>query len=385
MDKKISIYVHIPFCMSKCSYCSFVSKCANKKEIDEYFKYLNIQIVAESGLFKNKSVSTIYFGGGTPSFVDEKYIIQTINTIYEYFSVENDAEITIECNPSSTTENKLKAYKMAGINRISFGIQSLNDECLKIIGRRHNKQTAIDTIKLAQKVGFVNISADLLIGIPNQTQNMLLEDIKSLCSLGVKHISAYMLMLEESTKLYEQVVINHTLTVSNDDECVNMYNCAYTLLKQLNYNRYEISNFAIKGYECRHNINYWSMGEYAGFGVSAHSFINGYRVEGFNRFEEFYEFVREKYILRMQPSVMPNKEKLSSLQKIEECIMLGLRMSKGVCLTELKNFGYDLLLEKSNTIEIFKEHGLIDIKDDHIFITPENFGASNQIILELLP
>ncbi|MDY2695818.1 MAG: coproporphyrinogen-III oxidase family protein, partial [Eubacteriales bacterium] len=206
MKDKISLYVHIPFCMSKCSYCSFISRCATKDEIEEYFKFLNVQIIAESAMVKDRTVATIYFGGGTPSFVDEKYIVQTMNTLRQYYKIDKDAEITIECNPCSVTVNKLKSYKRVGVNRISFGVQSLNDDCLKIIGRKHNRLIALDAIKTAQKVGFVNISADLLIGIPNQTQNMLIKDIKTLSNLGIKHISAYMLMLEKGTKLYEQVL-----------------------------------------------------------------------------------------------------------------------------------------------------------------------------------
>lgn len=385
MKDKISLYVHIPFCMSKCSYCSFISRGATKDEIEEYFKFLNVQIIAESAMVKDRTVATIYFGGGTPSFVDEKYIVQTMNTLRQYYNIDKDAEITIECNPCSVTVNKLKAYKRVGVNRISFGVQSLNDDCLKIIGRKHNRLIALDAIKTAQKIGFVNISADLLIGIPNQTQNMLIKDIKTLSNLGIKHISAYMLMLEKGTKLYEQVFIDNTLNVANDEECVNMYNCAYSLLKQLNFKRYEISNFAISGYECKHNINYWDMGEYLGFGVAAHSYINGYRIEGFNRFDDYYKFVREKYILRIRPSIMTKSEKLSNEQKIEEYIMLSLRQSKGINLHTLKDLGYDLINEKSDTINTLKRHQIIDYNKDNLYITESNFGASNQIILELLP
>lgn len=385
MKDKISLYVHIPFCMSKCSYCSFISRCATKDEIEEYFKFLNVQIIAESAMVKDRTVATIYFGGGTPSFVDEKYIVQTMNTLRQYYNIDKDAEITIECNPCSVTVNKLKAYKRVGVNRISFGVQSLNDDCLKIIGRKHNRLIALDAIKTAQKIGFVNISADLLIGIPNQTQNMLIKDIKTLSNLGIKHISAYMLMLEKGTKLYEQVFIDNALNVANDEECVNMYNCAYSLLKQLNFKRYEISNYAISGYECKHNINYWDMGEYLGFGVAAHSYINGYRIEGFNRFDDYYKFVREKYILRIRPSIMTKSEKLSNEQKIEEYIMLSLRQSKGINLHTLKDLGYDLINEKSDTINTLKRHQIIDYNKDNLYITESNFGASNQIILELLP
>lgn len=371
--------------MSKCSYCSFVSKCATEQEINEYFKYLNIQLLAENEKFKDRIVSTIYIGGGTPSYVNDIYITDVLKTIKEYYNVSKNAEISIECNPCSITKQKLIAFKNAGINRISFGVQSLNDNCLAIIGRKHNSQMAINAIKLAKSVGFNNISCDLLIGIPKQTNAMLLQDIKQLSNLGVTHISAYMLMLEEGTKLYEQVVIKHMQNVASDDECVNMYNQAYTLLNSLGYKRYEISNFATQGYECKHNINYWKLGEYVGFGVAAHSFYNGTRISGFNHFENYYQFIKEKYILRIVPKIKPEQEKLTDSQKIEECLMLGLRQTKGVNLKKLLNFGYDLLNDKKDIIKNLKKCNFIDYNKEYLFITPQSFGATNQIILNLLP
>ena len=383
--KNISIYVHIPFCMSKCSYCSFVSKCANEKEIKKYFNMLNVQILAESGLFKNKIITSIYFGGGTPSFVDSKYIAEVLKTINQYYNVSENAEITIECNPCSTTIEKLKNYKKFGINRISFGIQSLSDKCLKIIGRKHNKKMAIQAIKNAKNVGFLNISCDLLIGIPYQTTSILLNNIANLAKLGINHISAYMLMLEEGTKLYEQVVINHSLTIADDDECVNMYNKAYSFLTKLGYKRYEISNFALTGYECKHNINYWDMGEYVGFGLSAHSYYNGIRISRFYNFDDYYNYVREKYILRIKPNKLPEQELLTNQQKIEECLMLGLRQTKGVNIKILNNLGYNLIEVKKNTIKMLISKNIIDCNDNYLYITSNNFGATNQIILDLLP
>lgn len=384
-SKEIAIYVHIPFCMSKCSYCSFVSKCASKEQIDEYFKMLNVQILAESGMFKDRLITTIYIGGGTPSFVDVKHIESFIKAIKDYYNVSSNAEITIECNPCSTTLEKLKKYYNLGINRISFGIQSLNDDCLKIIGRKHTSQMAIDVINLAKRVGFENVSADILIGIPNQTKEMLLNDIKTLASAGLTHISAYMLMLEEGTKLYEQTVIDKTYRVASDDECVDMYNSAYMLLNELCFKRYEISNFSKPRFESKHNINYWDMGEYVGFGLSAHSFYNGYRIAGFEHFDNYYKYISEKYILRVRPSVLPQQEKLTLGQKIEECIMLGLRQEKGVNLLLLNSLGYNLLENKKDTIKLLKDNKFIDYSSTHLYITPNNFGASNQIILNLLP
>ncbi len=384
MYSNISIYVHIPFCMSKCSYCSFVSKCASEKEIEVYFTKLTKQIEMESEQFKGKNVETIYFGGGTPSAVSEKYICDILGLIYKKFNVTNDAEISTECNPCSVNLEKLVAYKKAGFNRISFGVQNLNDECLAIIGRKHNSNMAIDAIQNAIKAGFTNISCDLLIGIPKQTTKMLLSDIRTLVNLGVKHISAYMLMLEEGTKLYEQVVINHLLEVAKDDECINMYNKAYNYLKDNEFFRYEISNFAKTGYECKHNINYWDNCEYVGFGLSAHSYFDGKRIAGIEDFEKYYQYVDNLNSANVC-TINENAEVLSIKQKIEETIMLGLRQTKGVNLKSLLNLGYDLLEKKKNTIKLFKEKGLIDFNSNYLFITPNNFGASNQIILELLP
>lgn len=372
------IYIHIPFCMSKCSYCSFISKCADDSEIKKYFDYLMRQITASGSKFKGKVVTSIYIGGGTPSFVDSKYIIDVLDVVRANFELSEHCEISIECNPCSTSQDKLLAYKSAGINRISFGIQSLNDECLKIIGRKHTASQAISVIQLAKECGFDNISADMLIGIPNQTMEILQGDIERLISCGVKHISAYMLMLEPNTKLYEQVVINKSLNVAQDDECVNMYNYSYSLLKKYGYERYEISNFAINGYECKHNINYWNCGEYVGFGVSAYSYFDNTRIDGLQTFDEYYDFVDDK-------GTMPKQEVLTIEQKIEEYIMLSLRMKSGIDIAKLQLLGYDILKEKKDLLDLYEKNNIICIRKGHIFISEDMFGASNQIIVELLP
>ncbi|MBE7075387.1 MAG: radical SAM family heme chaperone HemW [Clostridiales bacterium] len=389
--KQFGIYIHIPFCMSKCSYCSFISKCASKEEIHKYFNALNLQIELESKKFKNKIVTSIYFGGGTPSFVNHEHIVECLNTIKKHYKLDKYVEITIECNPCSTTTEKLIAYKNAGINRISFGVQSLNNNCLKIIGRKHNHAQAIKAVKLAQKCDFANISCDLLIGIPNQTSQMLLNDINLLVKLGVNHISAYMLMLEENTKLYEQVVINKTLGVADDDLCIDMYNKAYSILQSLGFNRYEISNFAKSGFECKHNINYWEMGEYVGFGLAAHSFYNNTRISGFNTFEDYYDYIN---CLGKQDSqvnehitclLKENIENLTTKQLIEETLMLGLRQQKGVSIKALNNLGYNILQLKQTLLNNLIENNVIEIKNNYIRIKENMFGACNQIILNLLP
>ena len=368
--ENFGIYVHIPFCVAKCHYCNFVSKYACEDEIDGYITFLCKEIEEKASIFKNKLATSIYIGGGTPSFIDSKYIIQIIETIRKNYNVLQSAEITIECNPCSTTKQKLKDYKNAGVNRISFGVQSLCNKELEIIGRKHTPIQAKQAILNAKEVGFENISADLLIGVPAQTNETLLNNIKELAQLGVNHISAYMLILEEGTKLYNQVSKN-MLLCATEDESVNMYNNAYSLLKNLGYERYEISNFAKKCYESKHNINYWEMGEYIGFGVSAHSYYNGKRIANANTFESYFKGVQEV-------------EVLTSEEKIEEIIMLGLRQEKGVSIHKLYEQGYDILKEKYEQINMLLENRLIEVEDNFIKVMPDKFGLTSAIILELI-
>ena len=200
--KELSIYVHIPFCKQKCKYCDFCSFCASTKEQKEYFLRLEKEIIEKAKKFKFYRVKSIYFGGGTPSSVEEKYVIKILKVIYNNYNIEKDAENTIECNPCSVSEGKLLSYKKAGFNRVSFGVQSFNDKVLFSSGRLHDRKTAEDAILLAKKVGFQKISADLIIGLPFQTKNQVLRDIKKLDRLGLKHISLYMLQLEKGTMLY---------------------------------------------------------------------------------------------------------------------------------------------------------------------------------------
>lgn len=375
--------------MSKCSYCSFVSWCKSEDQFDSYFNNLITEIVGMSNSFKNKIVKTIYFGGGTPSLVNQKFIEQTLDAIKQNYTVCKNAEITIECNPGTCTREKLVAYFNAGINRISFGVQSLNNKCLALLGRIHNQQMAIESVKLAKSVGFDNISCDLLIGIPNQSFNMLKKDITTLANLGVKHISAYMLMLEDGTKLYEQVVINQKLKVPTDDDSVNMYNQTYLLLKELGFQRYEISNFAKCGFECKHNVNYWNMGEYVGFGVAAHSFYNNQRIAGLESLDDYKKYINCVFVKKMSYNecckFYPEIENIGSNEKIEECLMLGLRQEKGVSLNLLKSYGYDVVKSKAEIVKTLKNHNIINYDNNFLYITPQNFGATNQIILSLLP
>jgi len=369
--KNFGIYIHIPFCASKCNYCSFVSKPASVLEQKKYVDFLCTEIKNKSELFNKKICKTVYFGGGTPSLISDSLIKKILQIIKLNYNLSKNAEISIECNPCTISKQKLKKYLKYGINRISFGIQSFFDGELKILGRRHNCIQAQNAVLLAKEVGFKNISADVMIGIPNQTKDSLKGSIKKLISLGVTHISAYMLMLEQDTPLCE-MVNKKALTVASDDDCVDMYNMAYKLLKQNGFTRYEISNFAKQGFECRHNINYWDMGEYVGFGVSAHSYYCGERIANSNNFSDYYNGKNIKI------------EKLTNKMKIEETIMLGLRQKKGVSIKKLKSLGYDILSIKSDEMNMLKNNKLVKIESGQLKITPKNFGVTNAIVLKLI-
>ncbi len=365
------IYIHIPFCDSKCFYCNFCSSVYSKNIRKKYFK----KLIEEINLNKNKNIniSSIYIGGGTPSSIDEKYIKIIIEELYKSFNILKNAEITIEANPCSISKNKLLIYKNCGINRISFGVQSLNNKCLKIIGRKHTKKQAINAIKLAKKYGFNNINADVLIGIPNQNYLILKNTIKNLIKLKIPHISCYMLINEKGTKL-TNLIENKKIKIVSEDKCVIYYNKIFKYLKKHTYCRYEISNFSKIGFECKHNIGYWQLKEYYGFGLSAHSFVDGYRYSNTCNMQEY-----------LNSDIIYNKEKISQLEKVEEIIMLSLRTMYGLDIIALKNLGYDILKDKKKDIEFLLKNNFIIIKDNHIKICEDKFGVTNQIILNLLP
>ncbi len=362
----------MPFCESKCSYCDFASFVCGEDLKQKYFAKLVQEICGCK--YKDREVQSVYFGGGTPSSVDEKYIISVMKCLRHNFTFSNNAEITIECNPASESLDKLKKYRELGINRISFGVQSLNDNTLKFLNRRHTKKDAVEAIKDAQKAGFENISADLIIGV-SESQEDLIDSAKQLLNLGVKHISAYMLQIEEGTPLYNAYQNNNSI-VPSEDYCVGMYDRLVVFLTERGFCHYEISNFALPCYQSQHNLGYWRLDDYIGFGLSAHSFVDGVRFANSNNFNDYFE---DKNITR---------EVLTAQQKIEEKIMLGLRCQEGVSIKDLLNLGYDIMTNPN--LSNFVENGIIILQKngktpDKITINPAYYGVSNSIIVKLLP
>ena len=360
--EEISIYIHIPFCERKCNYCAFVSYCLNEEKQNEYIK----KLIEEISNFKiNKIVQTIYIGGGTPSLLSENNIRKIFYALRKNFLIDRDAEITIEVNPNSVTEEKLKLYKDIGINRISIGVQSLNNKTLREIGRLHDKKAAIKSIKLARKY-FTNISADLILGL--QHEKNVVKYAKKLISLGVKHISCYMLEVHENTKLFSLIQERRYFPLQ-DEEVVKSYQNLVKFLKRKKFIQYEISNFAICGYESKHNINYWTFGDYKGFGASSHSYIDGYRIENASKLEEYYN---GKQI----------KEKKNSKTEIEERIMLGLRCEYGVSIKDLFELGYDIM--ENPYFKDYVEKKIIYLNDDIAYLDPKYYSVSDYIIEHLI-
>lgn len=383
MEKELSIYVHIPFCNSKCFYCSFCSSKENLKTQKMFFKAINNEINEKSKLFSNYVVKTIYFGGGTPSATDEKNISKLLKNLKNKFKISKDAEITIELNPNSTTKEKLEEYKKAGFNRLSFGVQTFNKKSLLFVGRLQTKEQAkrykkqvISCLKLAKEIGFENISADFILGLPFQKTHEISKFLKQL-SKYVKHFSCYMLQLEEGTKLFS--ILNGK---NNDELILKQYNCAIKALKKLGFNQYEISNFSLKNFESKHNLVYWNRGEYVGFGPSASSFYKATRKTNKNNLKNYILFWNNPIInLKNEPKIC---EKLTKIEQAEETIMLSLRTQKGLDLGQFSKKYFNFEEKNDEKIKKLIKLNLIKIENGFLKLTSQGILVENSIILELI-
>ena len=363
----LGVYVHIPFCDGKCSYCGFSSFVKTDDEKERYINSL-VEEIKEFAGEKKREIDSIYIGGGTPSILPINLICKLFEALKENFKWKDGLEFTIEANPCSLDEEKLSFYKKNGVNRISLGVQSLDENQLKFIGRRHSSIEAIDAVKLAKKY-FDNVSCDLLIGLKDMDENAFLAQINTLAELGITHISAYMLQVEEGTRLHRLVEKNKHL-LPTDDDCVDVYEKMTDKLAILGFSQYEISNFAKQGYESYHNFKHWTGQEYVGFGLGAHSYLNGKRIANDTTFSGYYDRIH-------------TIEAINDQQRLEEHIMLGLRCKAGISKIVMKTLGYDITTN-SNLVE-FVEKGILNQQGDIITLNPDYYGVSNYIFVKLLP
>lgn len=376
--KELGIYIHIPFCKSKCSYCDFTSFANKERMIEKYIECLKKEI--KENKEDNYVVDTIYIGGGTPSFIDSKYIKEIVEIVKTKFKIKEEAEITIEVNPGTVDEEKLKHYKKTGINRISIGLQSTNNKILKQIGRIHTYEEFLNTYNLVRKVGFKNINVDLMLALPNQTLEELEESVEKVIKLNPEHISIYSLILEEGTKM-EELVDNKKIQLPSDELERKMYWDIKNKLEQNGYIHYEISNFSKKGFESKHNTNCWNQKEYLGFGLASHSYINNERFCNTNNIEEYIKNIENNNIKsNIQICEVQNEE-----EKKKEYMMLGLRKIEGVDIGEFKNKFVDnpIYLYRKELEKLVNED-LIEIDLNNIKLTNKGLDLANLVWEEFI-
>lgn len=374
--KSVGIYVHFPFCVSKCNYCNFNSYSDKNEYMTEYIQ----SIITEINMYSNPKliVDSIFIGGGTPSFMPDGTISTVLSEIRKSFSVDSDAEITIECNPNSVTSTKAIEWKESGVNRVSIGLQTTNEKLLKLIGRAHTKKDYINAVEIVRNAGINNINTDCLIGLPKQKMSDIKHTLKIVNKLQCTHCSVYSLIVEKDTPI-AKLLDENKLTLPKEEKNLGMYIFAYQFLKENGYSRYEISNFAKKGFECKHNLNTWQMCEYLGFGAGAHSYVNNRRYSNLCGIEEYIEAIKNKKL------PVEKTEKITNEEKFEETVMLGLRTKYGIDLDEIKkDFKVDLLKTKRETIDNMLSQGLVSLIYNKLIPTDLGYTVLNKIILDLV-
>lgn len=375
-NKEIGIYIHIPFCQRKCYYCDFISYSNKDSKIEEYIEAVKKEI----RLQKVKStITTIYIGGGTPSYIDSRYIKEIVSEI-QIKNISKTAEITIEVNPGTITLEKLKDYKEIGINRLSIGLQVTQDELLKQIGRIHNYEQFLETYKVARDVGFDNINVDLMLGIPNQRIRDLKESLNKVIELQPEHISVYSLIVEEGTPIAHKIE-NGDLKLPEEDLERNMYWYIKNTLELNGYKHYEISNFSKPGYESKHNMNCWKQKEYIGIGLAAHSYRD---ITRYSNTEQIGEYIRN-----VKNGKLERNRIIHEIQKEEdtkkEYMILGLRQIDGVKISDFKEkFGDNPIYLFRNELKKLSEKNLICIDDNSIRLTRKGIDFANIVWQEFV-
>lgn len=380
--KELGIYIHVPFCKSKCYYCDFVSFPNKINAVNAYINALKKDM--EQFDVSNYNVTTIYIGGGTPSYIDEENIKQIFEILNK--KLENndtriqDMEITIEINPGTATIEKLKTYKKLGINRISMGLQSTQDRLLKEIGRIHTYQEFLSTYKMARKVGFNNINVDLMIGLPTQNIEDIKQSLEEVVKLQPEHISVYSLIVEEGTVI-EKRLNNEEIELPQEDVERRMYWYVKNYLELQGYLQYEISNFAKKGYSSKHNLNCWRQKEYIGFGVAAHSYIEDTRFGNIDNLEEYIKNIEENHLEKNRII----EEKQTKEDKEKEFMMLGFRKTEGISISEFKEkFIDNPLFVYHKELEKLVRQKLIEIDLDNIRLTSKGLDFANLVFEEFI-
>lgn len=382
MEKEAQVYIHIPFCVKKCEYCDFLSAPATGEVQAEYVRHLIHEIKTSTWATEGISVPTIFIGGGTPSILQEGLIEKILLTLRETFFIEEEAEITIEINPGTVTKEKLEEYKRAGINRLSIGLQSAQNEELKALGRIHNYDDFLESYGIAREVGFTNINVDLMSALPYQKIDTWKDTLKRVCELKPEHISAYSLIIEEGTpfekryredeKLREKGEIPEILPSEEEERMMYMETQRY--LEKCGYHRYEISNYARESYECRHNIGYWVRRDYLGFGLGAASLYQNVRYKN-----------ETDLVTYLRGEAKVEAELLTTKAQMEEFMFLGLRLDRGIYReTFIQAFGVELEEIYAETIKRLLSEELLYETEKGYALTAHGLDVSNYTLAQFL-
>lgn len=367
---ELEIYIHIPFCVQKCGYCDFLSAPADKVVREQYIEALTEEIRQQESMGSRYKVTSIFIGGGTPSILEGPQTGELLKEIRKHFIVGADAEITMECNPGTLTEDKLSCYRQSGVNRLSLGLQSADNRELKMLGRIHTYEDFLESFFLARKLGFNNLNVDLMSALPSQTRESWQETLRQVLTLNPEHISAYSLIIEENTPFYERFSLGgreeHLLP--DEDTERQIYYDTRDILETAGYERYEISNYAKPGFACRHNLGYWERKEYLGLGLGASSLIKGVRYQNHRSLSAYLagDYAHEEV------------QKLTRQEEQEEIMFLGLRKTEGILLTE------ELLDVYKETLERLKKQGLLFREGNRIRLTDLGIDVSNYALAEFL-
>lgn len=400
---ELELYIHIPFCMKKCNYCDFLSAPADEKSQSAYMEGLKRELVFYGKRLKGRRISSIYIGGGTPSWLQQIYIRELMETVYASFFVEDDAEITIECNPGTLTRNKLECYKNLGINRLSIGLQSANDEELKLLGRVHTYEQFLRNYELARECGFENISLDLMDSLPGHTVEKFYQTLTSVIRLKPEHISCYSLIIEKGTPFYDWYKFDvvklyagmQTEELPMEDTSYQIGKMTQDVLAECGYFRYEISNYAKEGYACRHNIGYWQRKEYLGVGLGASSLLEEVRYSNIRGLRDYIEAslqiesrtVYDESLKRtvFSTNLHDNVSELSREAQMEEFMFLGFRMLEGIEKSRFyRKFGFPVSFIYKDVLPKLKQEGLITETPIRLYPTEKGLDLNNYVAAQFL-
>ena len=409
-NNNLEIYIHTPFCVKKCAYCDFLSFPADTNTQIQYVHALLNEIRFYGERMGGYQVSTIYIGGGTPSWLEPELLVAIMDQVYKSFRVREDAEVSIECNPGTVTTAKLEAYRRAGINRLSIGLQSANNEELKMLGRIHTYEQFLKTYELARNAGYTNINVDLMSGLPHQSAESFADTLQKVIRLKPEHISAYSLIIEKGTPFYEKYKFDmvrqeagmQTELLPTEDDVYKMLKLTQLVLAKAGYDRYEISNYAKPGYECRHNVGYWTRENYLGLGLGAASLVDNVRYSNTRELHEYIEICHDITIL--PPEVFAPEEGMAAPERnwfgsnlhteasvvsrkgqMEEFMFLGLRMTGGISRNEFEyNFGMPIEAAYVQVLPELQAQGLIEKREGRIYLTDRGMDVANYVMAQFL-